>query len=360
MNLWAVEGTTLTDIPQADLEAENRLEDWLAHDPSRLGIDVLVFGRQVQTEHSGRIDLLGLDADGFTYVLELKRGRTPREVVAQVLDYASWVKGLDYQDLDSICMGYLGRPLAEAFSDRFGVSLPETVNAEHRLVVIASELDDASERIIQYLADDRGLPINAVFFQYFVDRGRELVGRAWLRDPEATEETGGSRKRPPWSGYWFFNVGEGKHRNWDDCREFGFLAAGQGEKYSTPLKKLKPADPVFAYMKGKGYVGFGVVTGEAKPIREAALGSDGRTLESVRLRAPQALDNANDPRLSEWIVPIEWKRTVPRDDARFFAGAFANQNIVCKLRHPETIQFLEREFGVRSPFLSRAEQPPHT
>ena len=97
-----------------------------------------------------------------------------------------------------------------------------------------------------------------MFFQYFKDGDRELLGRAWLRDPEEVQERT-SKKRAPWTGYWFVNVGEGEHRNWDDCREYGFLGAGQGEKYSRPLRKLKKNDPVFAYVKGKGYVGYGHV-----------------------------------------------------------------------------------------------------
>jgi len=33
-------------------------------------------------------------------------------------------------------------------------------------------------------------------------------------------------------------------------------------------------------------------------------------------------------------------------DAKTFKGVFANQNIVCKLRHEETVDFLIREFGI--------------
>ncbi len=33
-------------------------------------------------------DLLGLDKDGNIVIVELKRGKTPREVVAQLLEYA--------------------------------------------------------------------------------------------------------------------------------------------------------------------------------------------------------------------------------------------------------------------------------
>lgn len=348
MHLWSVDGQRLAELRSSTLDVEDRLEQWLADDPALLGIDLLVIGRQVHTHFGGRIDLLALDADANTYVLELKRARTPRDVVAQVLDYASWVKDLTYAELDAICDRHTNRSLGEAFADHFDTSLPDTVNDEHSLVIVASELDDASERIVQYLADDRDLAINVVFFQYFRDGDRELLGRAWLRDPEEIQERTESKKRAPWSGYWFVNVGEGPHRNWDDCRKYGFVGAGQGEKYSRPLKKLKAGDPIFAYMKGLGYVGFGNVLGEAKPLHEFTVGPDSIPVSELPLRAPSFTENAGDPVLSEWFVPVEWVKTFPREKARWFAGGFANQNIVCKLRHPETVQFLEREFGVEA------------
>jgi hypothetical protein len=44
-------------------------------------------------------------------------------------------------------------------------------------------------------------------------------------------------------------------------------------------------------------------------------------------------------------VAVDWKHWVPRERAKTFRGVFANQNIVCKLRHPETVAFLKKEFG---------------
>ena len=62
------------------------------------GTDLLIIGRQVQTGFGGVIDLLALDAEGRVHVVELKRARTPRDVVAQTLDYGSWVKDLTLFD----------------------------------------------------------------------------------------------------------------------------------------------------------------------------------------------------------------------------------------------------------------------
>lgn len=54
----------------------------------------MLIGREVRTDHSGFIDLLALNADARLIVIELERDLTPREVVAQGLDYASRVREL--------------------------------------------------------------------------------------------------------------------------------------------------------------------------------------------------------------------------------------------------------------------------
>ncbi|HEX8831360.1 MAG TPA: hypothetical protein VF705_09355 [Longimicrobium sp.] len=347
MDLWKVDGARLAPIPPAAMDVEQRLEDWLAHDPGLSGMDILVIGRQVVTPNRGRVDLLAIDADANTVVLELKRGRTPREVVAQILDYASWVRNLSYAELEGICQAYLHCSLSEAFRVRFDTPLPETVNEEHSLVIVAAELDDSSERIVQYLGD-RGIPINAVFFNIFQVAGQEMVGRAWLRDPVELEERAESRRKAPWSGYWFVNIGEGQHRNWDDNVKYGFVGAGGGEWYSRALRKLQVGDQIFAYMKGYGYVGHGEVMEEARPAAEVRL-DDGIRLLDHQMKAPHAGDYGGDPAKAEWAVRVKWLRTFTREEARTFSGVFANQNIACKLRHPETVQFVEREFGIEAP-----------
>ena len=50
--------------------------------------------------------MLGIDETGKITIIELKKDKTPREVIAQVLDYASWIKDLSYTDLKEICDEY--------------------------------------------------------------------------------------------------------------------------------------------------------------------------------------------------------------------------------------------------------------
>jgi hypothetical protein len=98
--------------------------------------------------------MLAMDMSGNLSIIELKKSRTPREVVAQLLDYASWVQSLSYEEIAAIYSDKNpGKKLEEGFDDAFGSSLPEQINQRHELIVVASELDTSTERIINYLTD---------------------------------------------------------------------------------------------------------------------------------------------------------------------------------------------------------------
>ena len=251
MNLWQVKNEKLHKVRKMKLGSENRLENWLVEKPILLDAGILIIGRQVTTDYGGRIDLLGIDQFGDLVIIELKRDKTHREVVAQILDYASWVKDLTYEKVDLIAQEYLDQNLTVAFSKRFDIPLPDNINTNHRLLIVASELDESSERIVQYLADEHKININVAFFTFFKEDGQEYLGRAWLKNPKLIQEAAESKARGPWSGYWFVNIGEGDHRNWDDNRKYGFIGAGQGEWFSNSLERLEEGAEILAYMKGK-------------------------------------------------------------------------------------------------------------
>lgn len=184
------------------------MEEWLVKDISVLDPGLLVVGQQVQTDFGGYIDLLCLDVSGDLVIVELKRDKTPREVVAQVLDYASWVAGLSGEQVRSIADGYLRHRddteidnLDEAYRRVFGAELPDSLNSDHRMLVVGSAIDQSSERILKYLSDTHGVRINAATFQYFLaSDGSELVARVFVLEPSDVDRnarTKGSSKRRP-------------------------------------------------------------------------------------------------------------------------------------------------------------------
>src|SRR2546430_6195497 len=122
--------------------------------PKIISDEWMLIGRQENTGFGGRVDLLAIAPDGSLVLIEIKRHRTPREVIAQALDYASWVEGLRPEDIARTYDRFApGRSLANDFRDRFGYELDEeALNQSHQIVIVASMLDDSSERIVQYLS----------------------------------------------------------------------------------------------------------------------------------------------------------------------------------------------------------------
>jgi len=102
MRLWKIEDQKLRPVKPQPLASEELLEDWLYDDFSMVSGDLLVIGRQVPSELGGILDILAIDRNGDLAVLELKRDKTPRQVVAQALHYAAWVWTLSWEQIDQI------------------------------------------------------------------------------------------------------------------------------------------------------------------------------------------------------------------------------------------------------------------
>lgn len=162
---------------------------------------------------------------------------------------------------------------------------------------------------------------------------------------EALVEARDSDENATWLGDWFVNVGEGVHRTWDDCVKYGLISAGQGAAYIKGLKRLEVGSIIYAYMAGHGYVGVGTVTSKAVPIREFTVGSNNTLLLEMPLQADRPEENKDNLELSEWVVGVRWLQTVDKEKAYRFIGAFANPQVVCKLRHRRTLEFLHEKFN---------------
>ena len=360
--LWRVDDRPVRIVTQP-MPLESRLEELIEADPGILGQPLLLIGRQVPTQYGKILDLLGMDAEGGLHVLELKRDRTPREVVAQVLDYGSWVQELANEQIRDIYTAYargrgLSEELDEAFALRFGGSPPETLNSAHTLTVVASEIDAATERIVTYLASGFQVPVNVLFFRYFEDEGRSYLARTWLiDDAETVVPSGGAKgrgKQEPWNGTdWYVSFGdEPGSRSWGDALRYGFVSAGGGEWFSRTIRSLPLGARVFTHIPKVGYVGVGTVSGEPQPFEDAVFITDGECrrmadlpLEGTYQRAEDSTERVGEDR-REWIVPVTWEHAVPREKSLWRPGFFANQNSACKLRARFTIDEVSRHFGI--------------
>lgn len=350
--LWTVNAQPKPLRP-ARLVGEQLLEEMIVAAPALLSEDWMLIGRQESTGRGGRIDLLALAPDASLVLIEIKRDRTPRDVVAQALDYASWVERLEPSDIETIYQRFRpGADLGTDFLARFGSPLEvEALNQSHQIVVVAAELDASSERIVSYLSE-RDIAINVLCFQVFELAGQQLISRAWLLDPidvpQTTSKPGASNE--PWNGEFYCSFGHGPSRDWEEARRYGFVCGGGGAWYSNSLKMLSPGDRIWVNVPQQGYVGVGLVTGHAAAAAEFRLERDGHELAALDvLQADYHREFIDDPGRSEYFVPVSWLHHRPLGEAVKEVGLFGNQNTICRPTTPKwrwTVDRLKERFGV--------------
>jgi uncharacterized protein len=148
-------------------------------------------------------------------------------------------------------------------------------------------------------------------------------------------------------GIYYYNIGEDEYRNWDDYRDYGFIAAGQGQKWREVMLGFREGDVVAAYLKKYGYVGIGRIYETAKPIRDVKI--NGKPLLTYRLRATRSSENSESDDLSEYVVLVDWIKSVERNEAKWKAkaGIYTTTHVRASLDgQPKTIAFLDHEFGI--------------
>lgn len=344
--IWTV-GEAPAPLTISRLPSEQLLEAMIVRDSRILSAEWMLIGRQEATGFGGRIDLLAIAPDGSLVLVELKRDRTPREVIAQAMDYASWVEKLTADKIAQIYQRFSdGGSVDEAFVQRFGVELDEeTLNASHQIIIVASELDASTERIVNYL-NDKDIAINVVFFQVFEHSGQQLLSRAWLIDPGETQanvavSTKVRGDKEPWNGEYYVSYGG---RSWSDAVKYGFIGGGGGSWYSQTLKLLSPGDLAWVKIPKTGYVGVGRVMESVQAAKDfkVTTPSGERLAVDVLQDGDRYRKNMENPELSEYFVRVQWLDTVPESRAFNEIGLFGNQNTVCQPTAPKWRHTVER------------------
>jgi hypothetical protein len=335
-------------LVEATLISERLLEEMILAEPKILSDEWMLIGRQEGTGFGGRVDLMAVAPDGGLVIIELKRDRTPREVVAQAIDYASWIEKLEPDEIAAIYRRFApGRSLAEDFRGYFHHDLDEdSLNTNHQIIIVAASLDDSTERIVRYLSE-KDIPINVLFFQVFTNGSEQLLSRAWLLDPvhtQASAATPPSEPAEPWNGEFYASFGDTESRSWEDAIQYGFICAGGGPWYSKTLQLLQPNDRVWVKIPGQGFVGVGRVTGQAQPASTFKVKTPSGELPvlDVAKRGTYHRQFVDDLERCEYFVPIKWLQTRALANPFQEIGLFGNQNSVCKPTTPKWRSTVER------------------
>ena len=149
------------------------------------------------------------------------------------------------------------------------------------------------------------------------------------------------------NGIYYYNVGEGPHRNWDDYVRFNFISAGQGIRWRDAILDFNEGDVFVAYLKRHGFVGVGRIKQQAMMIKEVTIGRNSLLNSSLRCRHMN--DNKDNPELCEYVALVEWLKWVPREQAKWRTSPklYTTTHIRASLDgQQETLKFIEEQFGI--------------
>jgi uncharacterized protein len=148
-------------------------------------------------------------------------------------------------------------------------------------------------------------------------------------------------------GLYYYNIGEGVTRNWEDYSRYGFISAGQAPRFRDAMLAFHVGDIIAAYWPRHGFLGIGKITQAARPISQVVI--NGKPLLELPLKAEAMYANSESETKSEFVALVDWLVTVPRTEARFKrkSGLYTPQKVRASLENqPITVQFLEEQFGI--------------
>ncbi len=200
MEVYRVEDDDLHRIKKQEFAKEQHLEDRLTR-PGRVqigNVDILIIDRQGGFDDTSQdsLDILGIDKNGNTVIVELKQNKGRRKVIAQALDYTSRIRNDNYERLDeryqNFNEGEKGKQqLRDVHAEHFDLGDPlshSEFNSESRIVLVGTDFDTRLVDTADFLREH---DIDVVLVEYETyqdeDRGIELLTTNAIRRPKEEE-----------------------------------------------------------------------------------------------------------------------------------------------------------------------------
>ena len=122
---------------------------------------------------------------GNLIVVELKRGRTPRDTVAQLLDYAAWADSISDVEVREIAKHYFEEQeehQEESFDDVFrsAFDMLETdevpmLNRSLRLYIVAGRISESILKVCRFLRNSHSVNISCIAVSMFETETRNAI-----------------------------------------------------------------------------------------------------------------------------------------------------------------------------------------
>lgn len=190
-------------------------------DEIREGVSPLVFAvGEFGLPGSGNTDVLAFSADGDIAIIECKLAanlESRRKVIGQILEYASYLWGMSYREIDSRVQRLKGKRLSELIEEAVAgewdrISFEEGINqslsnGSFTLIIVVDEINEELRRIIQYINEcsKSTFSLHALEVRRFQAGGIEILVPQ-LHGLSLKPPTSGGERRRKWTEEEFFET----------------------------------------------------------------------------------------------------------------------------------------------------------
>lgn len=257
--LRTVKRTSLASINWSEKDLENLISHNINKVISESGLMTIFQERLGQEEP----DIMALDKEGNLYLFELKRWKSNKENLLQVLRYGQIFGQYDYDALNDLYNKHIkdNKELLEEHDKHFNLGKEEKIskedfNRKQHFLIIVDGTDTETRQAINYWKTT-GLWIDAIIYRVYETNTKEHLIEFNTYSPEEdvieVEE-----------GCYILNT---NIKN-DPQNDIDMLAEKKAAAYFSPPKykinKIQKGDKVFLYRSGEGIVAMGKGCGVTK------------------------------------------------------------------------------------------------
>jgi hypothetical protein len=328
-----------TQSPSSLNLREKDIEAWLADDLTLLfpNEELLLLARSVAGK--AMADILALDTWGRLVIIEIKRDWCDRTTVGQILEYAATLKGVDFEQLQTLARNHRGDQSYDLENEFLKFADLETIDKRslaksHRLYIVAPDADESLSTIVDWLRE-YSVPLQFVPFSVY---GTDSGEAKYLRLDGVVTSHESKVEESSWAGHWIFNTNEthepGAYNH--------MFAKNVAAIYGYPngpynLEGASVGDRILAYVNRQGLRAVGrVVDPEVKPGSGAFPQKDGTQVPN------------------EFHLRVAWEAIVPESKALSSSQAKALgydlpvRSVFARLHRGSTAANIEKELRRRA------------
>ena len=162
----------ICNLENETFQGKSEIGDILFSNDDILGEKIIYIGREVYIENDKIIDLLAVDEQGRILVFELSTEVAPRNIIAQVLEYISYIRSMPKGTITDIALEHFKkynspyRSITHACEEIFNTKVNNRIGHEIVPILLAKDFSEEIISLSRYLYGN-GMPVRCIKYELY-------------------------------------------------------------------------------------------------------------------------------------------------------------------------------------------------